>query len=184
MKKFLLLAALFASPAFAAFPSHEDVRAELNQSPVGARVQLGTQLQDKKIQVLVAKYDFSVDGGAVGIKNLKDVDGKKAVLPAGAIIKDCLLMVDTTVTSAGTAYIGLSTGNKLDDLRGSTVLASNFAPSDQVKACDIVGTAASSVKLPGPTDGYTSEYTPTMKIAGAALTGGKFRVFIQYLLSQ
>ena len=92
---------LFTLPALGALPGHNDIRDELNLAPVGARVQLGTLLQEKKVQLLRAQYDYSVSGGAVGIIDLLDVDGKKAQIPGGAIIVGCLMDVITAPNTMG-----------------------------------------------------------------------------------
>lgn len=190
LKIFLsLLLMLNVAVANAAFKAPEAIRDELNYSPFGSNVQLGTQLQSKKMHVLQALYDFNRQGGAVGTVDLLDAkDLKKAVLPAGAIVKNCVVHVLTPLTSTGSATVSFSTGNRLEDVKPIAGKAS-FATSDGLVACQVNGgTVSTWVKLPGYTDGYSSgytrEFTPTMKIGTSALDGGKISLFIEYILNR
>ncbi|MEV7611318.1 hypothetical protein AB0N61_17670, partial [Microbacterium sp. NPDC089320] len=55
------------------------------------------------VQVVRARYDFAVDGGAVG-----DIDlTKSPVIPAGAVILGGFVEVDTAVTSGGSATVAV-----------------------------------------------------------------------------
>lgn len=196
MKKFLTLIPLLASvlmalPAQARFPRPRDTAFELDHSPFGQRVSLGLLVEDKATHVLRGQWDFAVSGGANNSTiNLLDMDGKAAVLPPGAIVKNCVVLVDALLASSGSALVTLSTGGYR---RGDLVNVSaftNFGINDGLVGCTVVGGSASTwVKLPGNytaeyTPGYTSEYTPTLTITGAALTGGKFRLLLEYLLSR
>lgn len=189
MKIFLSLLMLLPGLAFAKFPTPESIQFELNRSPYGEHVQLGTQLQSKKTQVLQAYYDFNRQGGAVGFIDLLDAkDMKKAVLPAGAIVQNCVIHVLTPLTSGGSSTVAFSTGDVMDDLKPATAKASLATP-DGLVACQVAGGSVSTWrKLPGYTDGYsagyTREYTPTMKVAVSALDGGKLSVFIEYILNR
>lgn len=192
MKSFLVLAlALSALNAQAAFPVAEEVRDELNQSPYGQHVQLGTQLQSKKVHLLRAQYDAETMGGAVGQIQLRDVDGKPAVIPAGAIVKDCLIHVLDPPLSTGSAVIGFGTGARADDLKAVNTGKAAYANSDALIACTPVGSAATAIKMPGFTDQYsgvygqyTREYTPTISIGTAALYRGRINVLIELILNR
>ncbi len=166
--------------AFAAFPKHADIRYELDHAPVGARVQLGTQLQDKKVQLLRAQYSFAASGGALGTVNLLDVDGKKAVIPPGALVTSCYV---ETVSALGTGFgsprVAFSSGIFGGDLKLDAALSPTYAAAG-VADCIQTGSAATALKMPA----LSNEYTPTMTITGAALTQGKINVWIEYLLSQ
>lgn len=190
MKKTLsILLLLVPALAFAKYPKPRDVSYELNNSPYGQHTHLGTMLMDKSVHVLRAQWDYAVQGGAVGTINLTDIDGKQAVLPPGAIIKDCVILVDAALGSGGSPTIGFSTGDMLQDLKGDTAFSS-FGTDDGLVQCGLTGATFSSwKKLPGNytaeyTPGYTSEYTPTMTIKGATLTRGKLRMFLEYILSR
>lgn len=188
MKSFLTLAFLLPSIAFGAFPKPEAIRDELNLTPYGEHVQLGTQLQSKKVQILQAYYDFNRQGGATGIVNLLDAkDMKKAVIPAGAIVTGCAIHVLTPLTSGGSSTVRFSTGDKDFDLKGNTAKAT-FATPDTLVGCDVTSLVATWKKIAGYTDGYSSgytkEYTPTMTIGVSALDGGKLNIWIEYILNR
>jgi len=182
--KLALLLSLLLSislPAFAAFPEHVDIRDELDNTPVGARVQLGTQLQEKKRHMIRAQYNFAVQGGAIGVVELLDVDGKKAQIPGGAIITGCLLDVITAPNTATTndTTLSFSSGIVGGDLQVAAGFTPSYTPSG-IKACIPVGTAATMIKL-GTT---TKNYTPSMTIGVLALTAGKINLWIEYILSR
>ncbi len=182
MKSFLGLSLLlFSLPALGAFPGHNDIRDELDLSPVGARVQLGTQLQEKKIQALRGKWSYAVQGGAIGNHELLDVDGKPAQLPKGAIIVDCLLDVITAPNTSGlnTTSISFSTGIMGADLKGEAGFTSAYTPSG-LKACTPVGSAATAIKLPT----VSENYTPSIRISTLAVVAGEINVWIYYILSR
>lgn len=182
---FISVLMLVSVSAFAAFKKPADVRYELNNSPAGQSVQLGTQLVDKKVHVLRARYDFAKQGGAVGAVNLLDVDGKSAVLPHGAIVQDCVIHTVTAPVSAGSATLAFNTGYQADDLKAATGKAS--FTNDGLLACIPVGSVATSIKIPDFTSvysaGYTAAYYPQVTIGTAALTAGKVDVLIKYLIS-
>lgn len=183
MKKiFLILATLLASaPALAAvtsvspgLPTAVKVRDLLNHPSFEAMrmAQMGTQIIDHKVHVLRAVYDFSKQGGAVGIVNLQDEDGKDAVLPKGAIIKQVICHVITAVTSGGAATVSLG-ANTAVDLLAATAKATFSL--DALVAGIPVSTAATSVRT-------TAKEALTASIAVAALTAGKIECFNEYFL--
>lgn len=169
------LLALIAVPATSfALPQLANVEKRANLGDVrGPGVQLGYQLVSNKVQLLKCKYDFSVQGGSSAAAiNLKAVDGSNCELPNKAIVWDAIIDVVTAPGSAGLATIAIGTGQAANDLKAATAIASYSG----VMAGVPVATAASSIKM-------TAARNPTMSIAVAPLTVGKFNVFIQYLLS-
>lgn len=179
MKKFILFLLAFALPlvAKAEVKVPADVRFVLNQG-YGAEAQLGTQTIDKKVQVLKAVYDFSVLSGSASTKySLKDTDGKNAVLPAKAVIVDCLLDVVTAPTSLSsslTLAIGTGVGAASTELKAATVIGSYSG----LVACVPVGSAATAIKI-------AAESTPTLSVGSQGdLTAGKINVLLQYILSE
>ena len=112
-----------------------------------------------------ATYDFSVHGGAVGDIAL---DLK---LPDNAIVYQGLIDVVTDPTSGGAATVALQIEGTAD-LLAATAIASVTGQLDTVPD----GTAANVVKL-------TAEQTLTAVVATAALTAGKFHVYLFYFLS-
>ncbi len=107
-------------------------------------------------------YDFSKDGGATG-----DVDFGR-ILPAGAIVKQITSDEITALTSGGSATITLKAG--------STSLTAALAYNTAFTGIDQHAVAtADGIKL-----SVASELKIT--IATAALTAGKVRFFVRYLL--
>ncbi len=174
----ILFVLLVSAKAFAAagLPQPADVKAKLNQGGIEnyRSAQLGTQMVDKKVQLMKASYSFARDGGAQStLIALKDVDGKDAVIPAGAVISNVLIDTITTPTGPTGTQISLQmVGN--DDLAASTLVTSFTG----VRAGTPIGTAATSFKLAG-----AAASTVYLDVGASTLTAGKFNVFIEYFLS-
>ena len=175
----LILAALSvgtprAQAAGSGYNTDADVETLLNYGAIEAyrRNQIGTQIVRKSIRHMRATYNFTVLGGTSGSSyNLKDLDGKDAILPNKAIITS--VMLDTITAPAGAGgYIAFG-ANTTTDLKASTAIASYTG----VIAGEPVHTAATAVKL-------TAKRTLTATIAGATLTAGKVHAFIEYYLSE
>lgn len=177
MKFLVLLALLFPILGVAEVKVPADVRFVLNQG-YGAEAQLGTQVIDKKVQVLKAVYDFSVlSGSASTAYSLKDTDGKDAVIPANALIVDCMIDVITAPQSLS-ASLTLAIGTGLTvpntDLKAATVIGSYTGRV----ACIPVGSAATAIKA-------SSATTPKLSLGSQGdLTAGKINVLLQYILSE
>lgn len=172
-----LLAALFTTHAMAAagIPAPSVVKDLLNRPGMGTlrAAQLGTQVVDKKVQVMRATYDFAKKGGVKNVAiSLMDVDGKDAVLPKGAIIKRVLVHVITGVTSSGAATVAFGAA-AADDLLGATAKASLGADVMADGVPD--GTAAKVIAL-------TAAKTLTATIGTANLTAGKIELFVEYYI--
>jgi hypothetical protein len=176
MKTFLIVLALaLVAPTAALAGTRAQLLSDqfqLNQNkPSTAR--LGDKSVAEKIHTLRAKYDFAVQGGAVGAVTLLDVStGKSAVLPKGAIVRHCIIDVITPATTSASGTLALSTGQTAADLKAATAAASYTG----LLACVPVGTAASAIKL-------TADRTMVGAIATGALTAGKLYVIVQYELS-
>ena len=112
-----------------------------------------------------ATYDFSVHGGPVGDIEL---DLK---LPANAIVYQGLIDVVTAPTSGGSATVALKIEGAAD-LLAATAISSVTGQLDTIPD----GAAANVVKT-------TTEQTLTVTVATAALTAGKFHVYLFYFLS-
>lgn len=117
-------------------------------------------------------YDFSVNGGAVGSTVI--LLPQDNLLPDNAIITNVYVDVLTTCTSGGSATVGLRLNSGTDAL-GATAVASLTAGAIIAGTPD--GTAANMVKL-------TADRNITVVIATAALTAGKFAVFVEYVVSE
>ena len=180
-KKMKVLLLLFVSiSAFATsggspgLPLPSDVEFMLNQS-VGTSASLGTQVTQKKVNVMKAVYDFTKLGGVAGSSLiLRDASGGTATLPANAIVKDCMIQVITAPVGVGASIeLGLTTQT---DIKASTAITS-YTTSGMV-VCTPVGTAATAIKVGG------SRASMTAFITGAPLTAGKFNVFVEYYLGR
>lgn len=107
-------------------------------------------------------YDFSVDAGAVGTLTF----GR--VLPAGAIVTKIVADELTNVTSGGSATLQLKAGST--NLTGAVAIA-DFAG---LTAPALAGSAA-AIKLAAASE-------LSLAIATAAVTAGKVRFLVEYLL--
>lgn len=145
---------------------------DLNKASPGAMLkhQLGTRAVSQTIRIAKAKYDFAVQGGAVGTGNLVGENGQPVVLPNKAVIVDCLIDVLTQGATSASGTLAL-TSNGAGDLKGATAAASYTGRV----ACVPVGTAATAIKL-------TADRTLTYTIATGALTNGKLWVYVYYIL--
>lgn len=116
----------------------------------------------------VGLYDFAVDGGAVGTISLRG-----DTIPAGAIIVDALLNVETALTG-GTVTDTLSLGSEAaTDLQAAA--ARNAAPWSTAGAKRVTLTAtAAPVKT-------TAQRNITFTINTSALTAGKFTAVVWYV---
>lgn len=178
MIKTLLVGLFLASSAMATsggspgLPLPADVEHLLNRAS-GLPAGLGTQVTQKKVNVMKAVYDFTKLGGVAGSSLiLRDASGGTATLPANAIVTDCMIQVITAPVGVGASIeLGLTTQT---DIKGTTAITA-FTTSGMI-ACTPVGTAATAIKVGG------SRASVTAFITGAALTAGKFNVFLEYYL--
>jgi hypothetical protein len=137
---------------------------------VANKMKLGDQMDNMAVRV-EGNYDFSVSGGATGEIALLDENGDAITLPDNAIVYQVILDVATVPDSAGdTATVGLTSEGAVD-LLGATAEASVTG----ILAGIPVGTAATMVKM-------TAAQPVTVTIATEALTSGKFKVFIDYVV--
>lgn len=120
--------------------------------------------------VLKAVYDFSVLGGAIGSVNLVDDLGNAAKLPLGAIITRTFIDVITAPTSGGSATVAL-TAQTAGDLKAALAIASLTGLVEGLQT----GAISAAVKL-------TADRQLLATIATAALTAGKFNLFVHYVL--
>lgn len=113
-------------------------------------------------------YDFDTDGGAIGSITLKDESGTAQSIPAGAIITNAYISVQTAVTSDGSATVAFGLVGNTDAFKAATAKAT--------LAANYVVQGANDLPL---TDAVPANVVAT--IATAALTAGKIRVFVEYL---
>lgn len=129
-----------------------------------------------KVGVLVAKFSFAKQGGAVGdISLLTDLNSPTsyAKLPANAIIKQVTIDILTAMASAGGAgTIALKAVGA-----GDLLAAVDADTLSGLVAGIPVGSAATAIKL-------TAEKTIKATVAVEALTAGKFNAIIEYYISE
>lgn len=120
-----------------------------------------------RTKVATAMYDFAVDGGAVG-----DIALRGDTLPSGAIILDSLIDVDTVLTSGGAATVAIKTEGAADVNAADAISGAPWSTTG-AKRGDLTATSA-PVKT-------TAARTITATVATAALTAGKFNVYIWFV---
>lgn len=133
---------------------------------------LGNELNNVK-SVVKAQYSFAVSGGAVGVINLLDADGKSITLPSKAIITGGYIDIITAMASSGgtgTIALGANSGVDLKAAVDADTLSG-------IVAIIPVGSAATAVKL-------TADRVLIATVAVEALTAGKFNLFLEYVLSE
>ena len=123
----------------------------------------------------VGEFDFAVDGGAVSTITLRSPAGLSTGndIPAGSVIVDGYIEVDTAFTSAdSTATVAVNSQGAGDLLAAAAVSGAPWSTTGR-KAIIPVGTTATSVKT-------TAARSIAFTIAVQALTAGKGRVVVFY----
>jgi len=118
-------------------------------------------------RLAVGLYSFATDGGAVG-----DITLRGDSIPAGAIITDVLIHVDTALTSGGAATVALK-AESAADLNAADAISGAPWSSTGAKRGDLTATTA-PVKT-------TAARSIVATVGTAALTAGKFSVYVSYL---
>lgn len=114
-------------------------------------------------------YDFAVDGGAVGFK---DLSAKvRNTLPTGAVVKSVYYHVVTAPTSGGSATIAIGDGET-----GTRYLTGTAFDNAAYAGNNV---AAVSSGIPNRIAG-TNENNFGITIATAALTAGKIKFWVEY----
>lgn len=154
------------------------VESRLNDSALSAPiVKLGTQVTQKKVNVLKAVYDFAVLGGASGSSIiLKDASGGDATLPKNAIVKRVTISRATTLTAAQTnATLAFGTDALAANFKAATTF-STFNTGEGLTDGIPVGSSATSLRI--------RDYNMAvgMKIGVAPITAGKLVVYIEYYI--
>lgn len=189
MKKFSLISLVALVAAFTtqialatvgnpATPLPLTTEQRLNNSALSAPiVKLGSQITQKKVQVLKAVYDFAVLGGASGSSIiLKDASGGDATLPKGAIIKSVVFSTPTALAGTGSPQISFGIESASTDMKTATAIASFSAGNRLLTGIQVPGTPSTWTRV------YNYNHAVGMLItgAGAHLTAGKVVVYIEY----
>lgn len=119
------------------------------------------------VQIARAEYDFAVDGGAVG-----DITLRGQQVPSGAIITDVLIRVTTALTSGGAATVALKSEGAAD-LNAADVISGAPWSTTGAKRGDLDADTAPVLT--------TADRAIKATVAVAALTAGKFSVFVTYM---
>lgn len=115
-------------------------------------------------------YDFAVNGGAVGTIVLTPANG---VIPDKFVIQNAFFDVITPLNSAGAATAALTTSQTANDLISATAFDGAPWSSAGLKATLILlGTIATLKKT-------TAARNPALVVGTAALTAGKFILFVE-----
>ncbi len=173
MKLRLLFMALLMTLGFQASAMVENATFYARMNAMSPLEGLGIVV-NKTQSMLVAVYDFAVQGGDTGTIKLLDDKGNPAILPDNVVIQDVLVEVITAVTSSDTATVAIG-ANTTTDLLGATAKGSLTVGAflDGVPA----DAAANAVKT-------TAERQITATVATTALTAGKIRAYIRYVISE
>lgn len=122
------------------------------------------------VKAVRGRYDFSVDGGAIG-----DIDlTRSAVIPAGAYVIGGWVEVDTVPTSGGAATVAVKVEGAGDIVAAAAI---SGAPWSSTGRKDIVPdfTGSAVVKT-------TAARKIQATVATAALTAGVFDVVLFYVV--
>jgi hypothetical protein len=120
------------------------------------------------VQTQTAVYDFAVDGGGIGTIVLH----RTARIPANALVTSMFVEQVTPLTSGGSATISLG-----------IEAVGDFTPAAAFDSA-VFTTVRPDANAVGPTDleGVLTSAPRTVRfvVAGAALTGGKLRIYVTY----
>jgi len=128
---------------------------------------VGDPQSQGRAKVAVGTYDFAVDGGAVGALTLRG-----DTIPAGAVITDSLIVVQTKVESGGEATVLLSAEAEGDLQASKKVSEAPWSTATPKRG---------AVTATGTPVATTAARGIVAKVGTAALTKGKFKVLVTYM---
>lgn len=114
------------------------------------------------------RYDFAVDGGAIGTIN---ITAEK--IPANAIILGGVVEVDTALTSGGAATVAIQVEAANDTINAAAVSGAPWSTTGRKSTIEAF-TGATTVKT-------TVARDVSVVIAAATLTAGVFDVYLVYI---
>lgn len=121
----------------------------------------------------IFEYDFAVDGGAVGTIPLRQVASNiGGSFVTGTEIVDSILDVLTPLTSGGAATAALQVEAAGDVVAAAVVTGAPWSTAGRKAGIPV--SAVTSLKT-------TAARTPSLVVATAALTAGKFRLVLEYI---
>lgn len=137
-----------------------------------AKYRLGKFL-DNGVGCIKATYDFSVQGGAVQNNlALLDPEGNAAKLPSGCIVLNAFVHVITACTSGGSATVDVEIEADAD--LSAAIAVASLAANASIQCIPDYATLSDAVRT-------TAERSIAIDINVAALTAGKFNVFVMYV---
>jgi hypothetical protein len=122
------------------------------------------------VRYVAAQYDYAVHGGAVGDISLR------VTVPKGAIIVNAIVEVLTVPTSGGSATIALKLESAGDIVAATSIASAPWSATGIKLGIPDHATVADQFKT-------TADRTLTATVATAALTAGKFNVFLMYVVN-
>lgn len=178
--KFLLVFAALLSARLMGAPALTTAGAyELNKrSSVDRKYASGTKLFDAQQFGTMGTWDATVASQAIAGTDvpLLDQEGLPIMLPAGAIIRDCLIQVATPASGA-TGSLSLAFSSKaVGDLKTVAFASTAYNSKTTPIACTPIGTVGTMIRT-------TSELTLKVRIGSEAPAAGKINVWIEYVLS-
>lgn len=123
---------------------------------------------EPQLKVARGRYDFAVDGGAVGDIPLS----LTPQIPPGAYIVSGFVEVDTALTSGGSGAVSVNVEGAGDIVASAAVSGAPWSSTGR-KSIIPAGTGATSVKT-------TAARSIVATIGTAALTAGAFDVVLLY----
>jgi hypothetical protein len=142
-----------------------------NSSPVAQLTKLGDQVRQRR-HTAEAVFDFAINGGSIGAKNLGEF------IPRGAVIRRAWYDVLSTFTSGTDAATIALQVESAGDLVTAIAISDVSNPWDAgIHDAIPVDTAATAIK--------TSAVNELQAVVAVeALTGGRLRLFVEYMLSE
>lgn len=120
-------------------------------------------------KVVRGRYDFAVDGGAIGATNMTPA----GAIPANAIILGGFIEVDTLLTSGGAATMAVSVEGAGDIFAAITVAGAPWSTTGR-KSIIPAFTGATAIKT-------TAARAMVATIAALTVTAGAFDVVLFYI---
>ncbi len=122
-------------------------------------------------------YDFAVHGGAISTITLAAQSGVAAnTLPAGAVVVNAVIDVITILTSGGSATVALQLEAANDIFTATAYSSEPFEATGVEILTPVFATDTTWIKT-------TAARAPKIVIGTAALTAGKFYVYLFYFQS-
>jgi hypothetical protein len=125
------------------------------------------------LKTVQGEYDFAVDGGAISTIVLRQGGSNVPnLIPAGAVILGGYIEVLTTLTSGGSATVGINS-EAAGDIKAAATAFTAYASTGSGIVAILPSWGTTAVKT-------TASRSLAITIATATVTAGKFRVVVFY----